>query len=58
MVDLGRMESVSKVYVVNWDFRKEYYHKGFELKIGELLNDDRSIDDRLTNLERNISEFL
>ena len=57
MVDLGRMESVSKVYVVNWDHQWFQYLIDFELKIGELVNNDRSIDDRPTNLELNISEF-
>ena len=57
MVDLGRMESVSKVYVVNWDHQWVQYLIDFELKIGELVNNDRSIDDRPTNLELNISEF-
>ena len=57
MVDLGRMESVSKVYVVNWDHQWVQYLIDFELKIGELVNNDRSIDDRPTNLELNISEL-
>ena len=39
MVDLGRMESVSKVYVLSWDQPWVALYQ-FELKIGELLNDD------------------
>ena len=42
MVDLGRMESVSKVYVLSWDQQWLSLYQ-FELKIGELLNDDRTV---------------
>ena len=52
MVDLGRMVSVSKVYVVNrldsaGGVNTDPFLGNVAVKIGELLSDDRTVDDRL-----------